>query len=76
MTRTKEMETDRFTSQSDTGRKVVIVEITTFLEAVNFEETSWVEGQKSYRTREGDRVNCKGQGEYEVVNTGEKLWRV
>jgi hypothetical protein len=48
-------------------------EYTEFLEAGGTEGFQWIEGIKSLRTADGQRLNRIDKGKYQVVVTGEIL---
>jgi hypothetical protein len=75
MSRKQSKETDRFVARAADGCEYTIIQYTTFIEADSFESSGWIEGMKSLLTDDGQRVNYRGPGQYELLN-GTKLTRV
>ena len=73
--RRKLKETDRFIARTATGETIVLVEYTTYIEAATFEGSSWVQGMKRLQTIDGQPVNFRDEGKYELLD-GTPLSRV
>jgi hypothetical protein len=67
--------TDQFVARTNTGRRVAVVEYTTYLESAGTQGTIWVEGLKSYKTRTGDPLNATGFDQYAMMD-GTPLIRI
>lgn len=71
MTRKRAVETDRITCQDDAGNRVTVIERTTMIQPTSLNDTTKKElsGMKEYLTSDGQHVNRRDEGTFEIVGT-------
>ena len=66
-----ERKTNEFTAISDDGQEYTIYEYTDVIDAGNLSDpNATIRGAKRLCTSEGEDVNFKGEGVYEIVTSG------
>lgn len=65
--------TGTFDAQDEQGHTHTIYVYTEFHQAETFGHSEEVEGLKEFTLANGQHVNHLGKGEYEIVETGQKL---
>ena len=70
------IQTDSFSCEDDTGGQFIIVELTAMHDTTAMGDSTKNEmpGLKQYRTSQGDHVNRKDDGTFEIVETGTIVW--
>lgn len=78
MTKTKRMQTDRFTAAGPSGRQYIIIETTTMIGFTPLDtgRTEWTPGAREYNTADGGPVNPNDDGTFDILDTDERVSRI
>jgi len=74
--RNEKIKTAEFKARTAEGKTVIIYEFTEYLDAGTYENPNKkIEGLKSYCTFDGNHVNSIGKNRYEIVETGQLVFK-
>lgn len=70
------MQSSRFIARSDSGKEYIIVKHQEYIQIDCCNSPQQLEGLFSYRTSNGDRVNCIDSETFQIVATNEIVRKV